>query len=363
MDRKHTIIYITYVDIMNTFSGSHVRPLKMLKAFEREGYTILSLSGDQTDSNRGRQVRNLLDEIKLNTIDFCYIESPTYPIMRHCDRSLIKSIHDKGIPIGYFYRDFYRKFPLQTDKRSLSRRIKDKALDYLQWRTDQVLHNCDIIYLPSEECKTLFNFKNMKVLPPAGDNFIPIYEKEINYTCIYVGGILGHYDGKLLLDAFGELYKRDNRYKLILVCRQKEWEKFTHPFKHECWLEVHHTSGEGLIELYNKAMVALVVHNNNTYNQYAIPVKTFEYMSYGLPIVSVNIQALAKFIKTEDIGVVVDSTPSAVANGVEVVTQNKDSYYTYVSNVKYALINRNLWEHRVKTVSRELLSLRNANDK
>ena len=355
------ICFISYVDMRDAKSGSRVRPNEMLQSFKEKGFDVLELTGEQTAPDRRKKVDTLLNRIESERPEFCYIESPTYPIMKHCDRKLIKTLHKKGIKIGYFYRDFYRKFP-QFRKKGFVRAIKDIILDFLQWRTDSVLKYCDIVYFPSNESKELFNFHDMRVLPPAGNNYLPKREKAFNYTCIYVGGILGHYDGKLLLDSFNELVKRDHRFKLILVCRVEEWNIFEHPLKQEKWLEIHHTSGKGLAELYNRALIALiplVSQNENIYNKYAIPVKTFEYISYGLPIVSVCVQALKRLIEEERIGIVVDSTPSAIADGIQRMTSSKKTYEEYCKKVKNALLNRNLWSHRVETVKNDLTSVEN----
>lgn len=348
------VLYITYIDTDSLSSGSAVRPAKMLKAFQEEGHELIVLSGNQVGENRRTSIRNVLQEVKRKRPDICYIESPTYPIMLHADRKLIKTIHKMGIPIGYFYRDFYRKFPLQSRKTGILRRVKDWGLDFLQWCTDRVLRYCDIVYLPSEACKELFSYKDMRTLPPAGsDNLFPEH-KAFGDTCIYVGGIGGHYDGKLLLDAFQLLAERDPRFHLILVCREKEWDRFEHPCKQAAWLEVHHTSGDGLTELYRRASVGLVVHKKHAYNRYAIPIKTFEYMSYGLPIVSVDVESLAMFIRQEGVGKVVDASPAAYADGIQQILQDPESYQGYAAAVRQSLFEKNLWVHRVRQVTADL---------
>ena len=355
---KKTVLYITYVDFLNNVtSGSHVRPNKMYHTFLDLGYDVILLTGEQFHKDRNERIRETIEAVKKKRPDFCYIESPVYPILRHNDRKLISMIHQMGIPIGYFYRDFYRKFPLGAQKRSFSRYVKDKGLDFLQVLTDRVLNCCDIVYFPSEECWELFHYKNMKVLPPAGIDRLPEAGRSLNHTCIYVGGISGHYDGKLLLDAFEELVKKDPSYKLILVCRDKEWNSLQHPAKNADWLEVHHVSGDALAELYRQASVALIIHMNNRYNKYSIPVKAFEYISYGLPIVSVRIQALSRFIESEKLGIVTASEKNALAEGILKLTENEETYQEYYGNVKASLLERNLWKHRVETVDRDLSNL------
>ena len=130
------VLYITYVDQSFVSSGSGVRPAKMFKAFQEEGHEVLLLSGMQTHKKRSKQIKGIKKEIRKCKPDLCYIESPTYPIMLHADRSLIKYVCKKGIPTGYFYRDFYRQFPDLFPRRTgIKGRVKELLLDFLQHLT------------------------------------------------------------------------------------------------------------------------------------------------------------------------------------------------------------------------------------
>lgn len=182
------ILYINYVDDKKLLSGSSVRPAKILKAFSESGHEVIVLSGNQFNSDRVRKVKNMLKELKHVRLDLCYIESPTYPIVQHSDRTLIKRIHQIGIPMAYFYRDFYRKFPEQFPRKTgIVGHLKDYGLDVLQYLTDRVIKNCDIVYFPSMEATKLFDYKDKRVLPPAGENCLS-EKKERAHVGIYVGG-------------------------------------------------------------------------------------------------------------------------------------------------------------------------------
>lgn len=173
---------------------------------------------------------------------------------------------------------------------------------------------------------------------------------------LYVGGITGYYDAELLVNTFYELHKRNSSYKLILVCRENEWECFRSPHKHAGWIEVHHTSGEGLTPLYERASFAVVVSNQKyRYSDFAISVKAFEYLSYGLPQVVTNSKAIAELMEKEKIGVVAESTPEAFADAIERNFSNPEIYARYQANLRSSLTQRNLWEHRVETVVTDLL--------
>ena len=135
------VLYITYVDFDTAASGSGVRPGKMYRAFLAEGHEIRLLSGAQgnlrTRGTRLQRVKETERWLDSHRPDLCYIESPVYPIMWAADRRLIARVHAMGVPVGYFYRDFYRRFPeLYPGPADPVGKLKEKALDVLQDLTE-----------------------------------------------------------------------------------------------------------------------------------------------------------------------------------------------------------------------------------
>ncbi|MBO5998748.1 MAG: glycosyl transferase family 1, partial [Lachnospiraceae bacterium] len=220
------ILYITYIDFGQNTSGSVVRPQKMYDAFLEEGHTVKLLCGAQGNiHSRGPRLQ-AVKEIELwldsHRPDLCYVESPVYPILWGRDRRLIDRLHRMGIPVGYFYRDLYRKFPgLFPRRRDPAGAAKEAVLDQLQKATDRLLEKADIVYFPSEECFSFFDYRDMRTLPPGGEDHMEEAMPEFRH-CIYVGGMRDQYDGECLLKAFSLLNRDGNRYPLTLVCRHNE---------------------------------------------------------------------------------------------------------------------------------------------
>ena len=351
------ILYITYVDLNDLSSGSGVRPARIYQAFLDEGHTVKLLSGEYGREDRAarrKAVTEIMTWLKNHRPDLCYIESPTYPLLFQCDYDLIHELHRLQIPTGYFYRDFFQKFPdLYPRRKGFVNTLKEWYLDFLRWRTDRILRFVDIVYFPSEPCFRYFSYRNMKALPPAGFDYLPEC-KDISHNIIYVGGISGHYNGDMLLDVVDELYHRDSRYKLILVCREAEWKTMEHPCKNAPWLEVHHVSGDALAPLYSRAAAAIIGKKENVYNALAVSVKIFEYMSFGLPQVIFDNLESGKLLRNERIGIPVEPTVTAMADALEQLLNDEKLYAQYQSNIRDALLNRNLWNHRVRQLIDDL---------
>lgn len=351
------ILYITYVDINSGTSGSSVRPQKMYKAFLDEGHEVKLLSGTQQRWNREtrtaavKEVSRWLDK---NRPNLCYIESPAYPIVFSCDITLIRKIHRMGIPIGYFYRDFYWKFPeLYPRRKDIAGRVKDVWLDMLQRRTDNVLRYADIVYFPSAECTKYFRYKDMRPLPPAGEDHLSARCPE-RKTCIYVGGLNGGYGVVMLLEAFERLNAGTNAYKLTLVCREAEWAAFQSPYRDAPWLEVHHTSGEGLEPLYARAAVSVIPVCPTPYTHFAVNVKLFDYLGHGLPVIVTDARAISAIVRENGIGLVVPYEAEALANALQSIMDNPGKRKEYEKQCIEALRNGNLWVHRVRQIVSDL---------
>lgn len=172
-----------------------------------------------------------------------------------------------------------------------------------------------------------------------------------------MGGVIGHYDSPLLLDSCQLLHRQDNSFRLILVCREDEWAQVEHPCKNAEWLEVHHASGKELESLYRRASVAFVMPKKEIpYNEFAVSVKVFEYISYGLPVVAINSKALSDIVTSEQIGLVVGPDVDEVCSAVNEILSSDSTYQQYLNAVKKSLWERNLWKSRVNTIISDLTS-------
>ena len=358
------ILYITYINFGAAASGSGVRPQNMYRAFLEEGHEIKLLSGDQGNWNdhraRSRAVAEISRWLDSHRPDICYVESPVYPIMWRCDRELIRKVHRLGIPMGYFYRDFYRKFPKQfPNRKDPAGAAKDFVLDRLQVLTDKTLENMDIVYFPAKESYQLFDYKDMRALPPGGDNFLERSDPE-ERRCIYVGGVLNQYAGEMMLRAFALLNTGEERYPLTLVCREKEWARIPEELKGADWLDVRHASGEELIPLLSKAAAGLLIGKKDevySYFDYTYSIKLFEYLGYGLPVVYVHNAPTDRFVTENGMGVGAECTPEDFARAVRELFSDPERYRTFRENARSALLSGNTWAHRARQAARELAEI------
>ena len=351
------ILYVTYTDIADVTSGSSVRPACMYQAFLERGHDVYLLSGvcgRGYGKQRKAAVVKAMDWLKTNRPDLCYIESPTYPIMDKCDYDLIRLLKKKGIPSGYFYRDYYRMFPDLFPRRTgFVNTLKEWYLDFLQWRTDRVLHKVDIVYFSSRFDFAYFPYACMKTLPPAGEiRFLPPHEN--TKTCIYVGGVSEFYGYPLMMEAFRLLNAGEETYRLILVCRKAEYDAIKGEEALPSWLEVHHASGKELEPLYARADVGLLALQANPYSDLSIGIKLFQYLSYGLPVISTDVAAMRELIQTYKLGAIAPHDAQGFADTVRALLNDAAFPAAQRSAIEEAITNHHLWVHRVDQIVSDL---------
>lgn len=355
------ILYITYIDFFDEAkSGSSVRPQKIYDAFLCEGHEIVLLQTQQNKrKERKESVKAILNRLKIENIDACYIESPSGPIFNGIDIKLIKKVKEKNIPISFFYRDAHWLFVKSWIKKS---KVKKYLIERLQKRDIKVFQkNVDQFYMPSNmACNELikyYSFHNIKELPPGAEEG-RIQTHSIKKTAIYVGGCSHQYGLDSLINVFDKLHKQNYEYKLIIVTRKNEWETMYPNGLEYKWLEVFHISGRELEKVYEKADCAILPLRKNYYFDMAYAIKMFEYLSYGKPVISNNLETMGKFIQKYDCGIIYNETEEEMCKAIIRFYEDKKlSDKLYENTVKAC--NENTWRKRAQTIIDDFEKLSN----
>ena len=190
----------------NIYSGSQIRPLKMIEAFKAIGYNVDIIMG--SGKKRKLQIESIKNKIHDGVdYDFVYSESSTmptllternhFPYYPFLDFSFLKYCKYNKICIALFYRDIHWCFTQYKKHVPLVKRIISKIF-YLY---DLVQYNkyVNILYLPNIKMKEYIPFKldmMFSELPPAADILqtpTRLVESE-TISLLYVGGLGELYD-------------------------------------------------------------------------------------------------------------------------------------------------------------------------
>ena len=351
-----TILYITFIDFGELKSGSSVRPQKIYQAFLQEGHEVKLLEGQQNRrAERRQKVREILSWLDSHKPDICYVDPPSGPIFNSIDLQLLKRIHRMGVPIGLFYRDAYWKFAKWWGVTG----IKKWVLTYMHKRDLKLFgQNCDILYFPSRSMADLFHFPKQEILPPGGEIHCAPHP-HLYHQMVYVGGISERYGSSILLNAMKLLQKKHLDIRLSLVCREAEMGYLDKKYRDAPWLKIYHASGDDQLRpIYEKADVGILPLKRDFYMDFAIPVKTFEYMGYGLPLISTDCVETKRIIDRYECGITCKDDAESLANAIEAFYQDPNRIKVYQRNVMRAM-QENKWTDRTKKVIEDLSGFNN----
>lgn len=361
---KKIIVYYPF-KIREQKSASAVRPTKMLEAFHefgsQKGIEIIEIIGTSTE--RKKLVNDLYKNNDPKEIICCYMESQTIPIWLtdpdHIPRNpfldveFFKYLKKNHIPLGIFYRDIYWKFEKLLKVKSMVRNVMRQLFKlelkmYKKYATK--------FFLPSLMMNYYVKADPEKVVPlPPGGVFRQEYISNSNahiVTGVYVGGISPRYGIYEVLEAFKQININQLKMKLLLVCRKEELEQYKDLMKaylDEPWLELIHAFGDQLIPIYERGNFGIVPIKENTYNDFAVAVKLFEYMTYSLPILATNCEAQKAIVEEDDLGIIVEDNASSIEAGLlNMLDETKRN--TYKDNVQSAIRKKHQWIHRAEKV-------------
>ena len=359
------VLYITFVDFNVKTSGSSVRPQKLYDAFLKNGHEVFLVKGDDfithdNTEHKGKvaEANAWLDE---NRPDICYVENATHPLFLKEDRKLIRRVHDMGVPVGYFYRDFYYKFPaMYGPGKSLRSKVVFYYMLPLYKRDEQFLtKEADILYMPSADSCGMICHPDTRELPPAGEIMDAPYTP--SRMSLYIGGISNRYGFEDMLEAY-DILNKEGEYPLTVVCRADELSMIgkskdqleeEHPY-----LTIAHASGDELERYYDQAAVCIVSQRDDPYNTLAVSVKLYEYYSHGKPIIARPGKAIVSLFRDSGAAVFarnfgIEAMEDAVRDFFKDPDRMRDMHLAALRFIREG----NTWEDRASKICSDLSNI------
>lgn len=342
--------------------GSALRPAQMLRAFEELGYEVVQVTGES--SQRARSARHVKDEIaKGRRFDFVYGESATTPnalsdanhLPRHpfLDAGFFRSMRQAGVPVGVFYRDIYWRFDDYDTATTLPRRTVAKA--FYHFDLEAYRRGVDVLFVPSQAMSARLPrrvHRTLRVvpLPPGGatSNELPSPGSADRSRLLYVGGVT---PPVYALDRILDAVRGRDGLALTVCCRPEERGHLT-DVPTNC--RVVHEEGPGLRALYREADLALAVLGPHPNREFAIPIKVFEAVSHGVPVVVDRRTAIGDLVQQLGIGLTIGRDES-LGGLLDELTQDLDRRTALASSVA-AGRDLHSWTARARSVIDELTS-------
>lgn len=341
--------------------GSALRPNQMLQAFRDIGYEVDTITG--YSNQRKKKIQEIRQKIK-NGIhyDFVYSESVNDPTLLsdadHIPRNpfqdfgFLKFCRKQGIPVGLFYRDMHWQFPVYRNQ--VSRWKQMIALPLFQWDLYMYRRCVDILYVPSDALGAFVPHKNTVPLPPGGI-YRPAQTRETDEIGIlrifYVGNVLGVYD----ITEFCAAVSKIDGVELTICTPKQSWETAKYRYEpHLCdRIHVVHKSGHQLQSHYRAADIFCCCLEVNEYTRLAMPIKVFESMGYGVPLVITEGIAAAELIAKSDCGWVIKNSTDAFESLLRRLKNNPQEIQEKTQKVR-DVAPYHTWKKRAQKVAEDL---------
>lgn len=310
-----------------------------------------------TRSGRRWPILKYLITGQLRKTKYVYVEAST-SYATETDLLLLLMCRLFRIPMAIYIRDAYQLFPDIYDRSP----IKVKILDGLWKRSMQIyIRFANTLLFPSEGLAQQFHFSNEHgLLPPAGNPSHSVESLDVSRKLVLYVGATNVPDGvDLLLEAMKLVTQEYPEAECVIVTDEAQSSGIRGDWEGQHWVRFTTGSFNDLPALMKSAYVTVIPRRKNTYNDFALPIKLFDYMSFGKPVVVTNCTEQAKYITECNAGLVVQDTAEDIAHGILRLFDDPDLARELGTNGLRAIQGKHSWQHRATELLAILEELNN----
>ena len=249
----------------------------------------------------------------------------------------------RGSKIYPYIRDIYWKFPGLFEV-GVRRRI---WLGYCRKEMNWYLKNAAVLFFQSSAMAKEIDFPVKELLPPGGDASRCMEVKlPFNRHIVYVGGAEKRMGVATLAKAMEKVVKVFPDARCSIIGRGNL--KLLDRWKNCKWVDIHPLPYSDVPGVLTDAYMCVISLELVPYNDLVLPVKFFDYMSSGRPIVVTGCKEMANFVRENKIGVVTEGNPDSLARGILKLLKDRALAEECGRNALSLIHNRHSWGHRAE---------------
>ena len=248
---------------------------------------------------------------RLRGLDAVYVESSTF-LPAEADVAFLGLARALGIPVLTYIRDAYQLFPEYYPMTSWRRRTAARAflpamraLAVVSSRLAFPSRGLAAVVLGSDD--------GAVIIPPGSPPPLSVPRRPGARSILFVGnGTVQAQGAARLIRAVTLARERGGDVELTIVSRPGEEPPGNHPG----WLRVLNAEGDAIAALLPEVIATAIPRPRGRYNDLAVPVKLFDYLAYGRPLLVTDCTEQAAVVADADAGVIVSDDERAMADGV-----------------------------------------------
>ncbi|MEO5985751.1 MAG: glycosyltransferase [Candidatus Limnocylindria bacterium] len=290
---------------------------------------------------------------RLRELDGIYVESSTF-LPAEIDIMFLGLARALGIPVLTYVRDAYQLFDEYYDVTSVRRWLAARAFLPALRALGAV---SSALAFPSAGLARAVVGSDVDVIliPPGSPPPVDVPRAADAHRLLFVGnGRTGAQGAPRLIRAVDLARARGSRVELTIVSRPGEEPEPPHP----AWLRVVHAEGRQIDALLPDVIATVIPRPRGAYNDLAVPVKLYDYLAYGRPLLVTDCLEQAAVVREVDAGIVTADDESEIADGIlRLMSARATSIDRWSDNARDAARSRS-WRSRAEEILNTLRLLR-----
>lgn len=361
-DAQRTMIFHTpYPLDPDAKSASGIRPVRMRRAFEAVGYRVVEVTGPAAE--RKRSMAALRSRIRAGgRFDFVYSEASTMPtalteshhLPTHprLDLDFLAFCRRSGIPVGLFYRDIYWNEPEYLER--VNRLVAAGTRAF--YRSDLRRYRSAVtrLFVPSLDMAKVMPYTDVArciALPPGSDP-VDSSAPGSGVSLFYVGGTGGYYRMQETVRGVEAV----DGARLTLCTREGEWAESSPLYADVLGpaTTIVHRSGAELEPLYDDAHIGSLLMEPIGYREFAAPMKLYEYLGHGKPVIATAGSLAGEFVEANGIGWAIPYDADALSALLRHLVAEPAELSAAVERTR-EVREQHTWEARARQVASDLM--------
>lgn len=280
-----------------------------------------------------------------------YVESST-TLPSPADIAFLTAARRRDIPVLTYIRDAYQLYPEYWSGNTLKLRVS-RRLFIPTFR--RLARASSVVAFPSQGLADALPLgRETILLPPGAPRPLTVPKGRRANSLLFVGALRHAVLGaEILLEAIDQVRACGHPVELICVSRPGDEPPGPLP----SWMRVERTSGAGIHALLPEVFASVIPRRRSPYNDFAVPIKVMEYLSYGRPMLVTDCTETARIVRSAGSGLVVGDTSTALAMGIiKLYTEDPETLDRY-AEAGLAAAAANSWRSRAERVVSTLLGL------